>query len=81
MISRKIDQKNIDRAKALIDRAERIAIICHTGPDGDAVGSSLAAAHVLTALGKDAKVVVPDSFMANLAGLPGAKEIVDAAKY
>ena len=81
MISPKIDQKNIDRAKDLIDGAERVTIVCHTGPDGDALGSSLAAAHVLTAIGKDAKVVVPDSFMANLHGLPGAKEIVDAAKY
>lgn len=81
MISRKIEQKNIDRAKKLIDDAEHIAIICHTGPDGDAVGSSLAAAHVLGAIGKDVRVVVPDSFMANLHGLPGAKEIVDAAKY
>ena len=81
MISPKIDQKNIDRAKDLIDGAERVTIVCHTGPDGDAIGSSLAAAHVLTAIGKDAKVVVPDSFMANLHDLPGAKEIVDAAKY
>lgn len=81
MISRKIDQKNIDRAKTLIDAAEHVTIICHTGPDGDAIGSSLAAAHVLTALGKDAKVVIPDSYQENLRGLPGAKEIVDASKY
>ena len=81
MISRKIDQKNIDRAKALIDAAERVTIICHTGPDGDAIGSSLAAAHVLTAMGKDAKVVIPDSYQDNLRNLPGAKEIVDASKY
>ena len=81
MISSKIDQHNIDKAKALIDRAGHVAIVCHTGPDGDAIGSSLAAAHVLSAIGKDAKVVIPDSHMANLRGLPGAKEIVDAAKY
>lgn len=81
MISRKIDQKNIDRAKTLIDAAERVTIICHTGPDGDAIGSSLAAAHVLTAMGKDAKVVIPDSYQDNLRNLPGAKEIVDASKY
>lgn len=81
MISRKIDQKNIDRAKTLIDAAERVTIICHTGPDGDAIGSSLAAAHVLTALGKDAKVVIPDSYQESLRSLPGAKEVVDASKY
>ena len=52
MISPKIDQKNIERAKELIEGADRITIICHTGPDGDAIGSSLAAAHVLSAIGK-----------------------------
>ncbi len=74
MISPKIDQKNIDRAKDLIDGAERVTIVCHTGPDGDAIGSSLAAAHVLTAIGKDAKVVVPDSFMANLHACRGPRK-------
>lgn len=81
MISQKIDQKNINGAKALIERAENITVICHTSPDGDAIGSSLAAARVLGAIGKNVHIVVPDSFLDNLRSLPGAKEIVDAAKY
>lgn len=81
MISCIIDRKNIQVAKALIDTAERITVVCHTGPDGDAVGSSLAAVAVLSALGKDVKAVVPDTYLSDLRGLPGAKEIVDASKY
>lgn len=81
MVSRVIDEKSIHKAQELIDSASNIAIVCHTCPDGDAVGSSLAAASVLTAIGKDAKVIVPDPPLFYLKGLPGAKEIVDAMRY
>ena len=81
MISRKIDEKAICKAKRLVDDAEHIVAVCHMAPDGDAIGSSLAAAHVLGALGKDCRVVVPDAYLSNLAKLPGAKEIVDATRY
>ncbi len=81
MISRQIDEKAIHKARQLIERARRIVAICHTGPDGDAIGSCLAATHVLTALGKDIRTVIPDPCLANLRALPGAKEMVDASKY
>ena len=81
MISRQIDEKLIKAAKSLLDGAARVTIVCHTSPDGDAIGSSLAAMHVLTQIGKEAKVVIPDSFLGNLKGLPGTKEIVDASRY
>ena len=81
MISQRIDQHSVERAKTLIAGANSIAIICHTSPDGDAIGSSLAAAHVLSAIGKDVHVVIPDTFLSNLRCLPGSKEIVDAARY
>ncbi len=81
MISRQIDETAIARAKALIDQADRIVAICHTGPDGDAIGSCLAATHVFSALGKDIRTVIPDPCLANLRSLPGAKEMVDASKY
>ena len=81
MISRQIDETAIARAKALIDQADRIVAICHTGPDGDAIGSCLAATHVFSTLGKDIRTVIPDPCLANLRSLPGAKEMVDASKY
>lgn len=81
MISRQIDEKAISKAKTLIEEASKIVTVCHTGPDGDAIGSSLAAVHVFSAIGKDIRAVAPDAFLANLRKLPGAKEVVDASKY
>ncbi len=55
--------------EALADRfaaARRLMIICHTGPDGDAVGSSTAAACLACALGIDAVCVAPDKIAERL---------------
>lgn len=71
----------VRKAKELIDGAEKIVITAHKSPDGDAVGSSLAAARVLSAIGKDVHIVLPDEMLANLRTLPGSKEIVLATKY
>ena len=73
MISRIIDEKNVRLAKALIDKADNILIVSHMSPDGDAVGSALAASHVLTSLGKEVKILVPDNFLGQLKCLPGAR--------
>ena len=81
MISQKIDEKSIRKAKTLLDSASKVTVVCHMSPDGDAVGSSLAAMRVLGAIGKDVHAVVPDAFLENLKALPGAKELVDASKY
>ncbi|MCH5221607.1 MAG: DHH family phosphoesterase [Muribaculaceae bacterium] len=81
MISRIIDEKAIVKAKGLIEQAEHIVAICHTAPDGDAIGSCLAATHVFSAIGKDIRTVIPDSHLFNLRDLPGAIDIVDATKY
>lgn len=81
MITRIIDEKSVRRLKELIDDSEKILIISHTAPDGDAIGSSLAAMHVLMSIGKDERVLVPDQPLANLRNLPGAKEITDACRY
>ena len=81
MITRIIDEKSVRRLKELIDDSEKILIISHTAPDGDAIGSSLAAMHVLMSIGKDARVLVPDQPLTNLRNLPGAKEITDACRY
>ncbi len=55
-----------------------IVIISHTSPDGDAVGSSLALWHVLSAKGKQVHVVFPDSFPDYYAWLPSSETIVIA---
>ena len=41
--------------------ADRYVILTHMGPDGDAIGSSLALCHYLRSKGKQAYVLIPDS--------------------
>lgn len=81
MISRVLDEKAVARAKGLIERSERILVVTHMTPDGDAVGSSLATMHVLSALGKEVSVLVPDGYLHPLATLPGARSIIDGAQH
>lgn len=58
-----------------IDSAERIVLCGHVGPDGDALGSTLALYHWLLRKGKKATVVVPNLFPDFLQWLPGSEDI------
>lgn len=81
MISRIIDQKNVDSLRKLLSRSEKVVVTCHLTPDGDAIGSSLGLARVLESTGKRADVVTPDMVPKNLMFLPGAKEAVNFSRY
>lgn len=65
----------------MLDDGDRIVIITHMSPDGDAIGSATAMQRILTAMGKEARIIIPDMMLAGLRGLPGAKEITDATRY
>ncbi len=41
MLTKVIPQAKIDHLKKWLDRAEKIVIVAHVAPDGDAIGSSL----------------------------------------
>ena len=43
-----------------INQAEKIVILTHENPDGDAIGSSLAMYHALKAYGKNPDLVIPE---------------------
>ncbi len=81
MITAIIDEKTIERLRALINGVQRIAITCHKSPDGDALGSSLALCHVLRRLGKQAVVVTPDMAPKSLEFIPGVREMVVFTKH
>lgn len=53
----KISQKNLEKFKDFIDRAESIAISAHINPDGDALGSALGLRKSLELYGKKAEVI------------------------
>jgi bifunctional oligoribonuclease and PAP phosphatase NrnA len=67
--------EKIEKAHSLIQQARNILIVTHKSPDGDAIGSSLAMKHYLSAKGKQARVMVPDLFPDFLKWMPGAGEI------
>lgn len=63
---------------ALLSKAERVLIITHKNPDGDAVGSSLALSYGLMSLGKEVENVNVDGVPESLAWLEGAGDIITA---
>lgn len=76
MTAKIISDELVSQARGLIDEAQRIAIVTHLSPDGDAIGSSLAMWHFLCALGKEAQAIVPNYFPAFFAWLDGADRIL-----
>lgn len=72
---------DIESFRRLIAEGSFFALTCHTNPDGDALGSTLAMAHWLREMGKEAVVIVPDMYPDFLQWLPGAQEAVRADKY
>ena len=57
--------------KGWIESAKKVAVLTHTNPDGDAIGSSLGLALALGKKGIDAQVVIPDGLPDFLRWLPG----------
>jgi phosphoesterase RecJ-like protein len=60
--------------KDLINRAQRIFLIAHEDPDGDAIGSTLALAHVLRKMGKHCSLACADPIPEALSFLPRVQE-------
>ena len=64
----------LDNILEQINKAEKIVIITHENPDGDAIGSSLAMKLALNQLGKNADVIIPE-FPKTFEFLPGINEV------
>lgn len=81
MLSKVILQANVDKVAKYFERAEKIIIVTHISPDGDALGSSLGLLHFLETQGKEVHIVVPNAFPDFLRWMPGAKDIIRYDKY
>ena len=66
-----LSEKTGDNISQWIASANNVAILTHTNPDGDAIGSSLALALVLKKQGINARVIIPDGLPDFLRWLPG----------
>jgi phosphoesterase RecJ-like protein len=81
MISKIIAEKDIQKAKKYIESVDKIAIVTHMSPDGDAIGSSLALYHFLLEMDKRANIIVPNDFPDFLKWMKGAHDIVIQEKH
>lgn len=54
------DSNKIAQFKELIQNSDKITMVCHTHPDGDAAGSCIGMTRFLSELKKDAVAVFPD---------------------
>jgi len=54
---------SLTRAAEVIANAERVTLVCHVNPDGDALGSTLALHHVLRAAGVSSVASFPMPFV------------------
>lgn len=66
-----LSEESAKTVKKWIGSSSKVAILTHTNPDGDAIGSSLALALALQNKGIEAKVVIPDGLPDFLRWLPG----------
>ena len=68
----------ISEIQKLLIPENKIVIITHYNPDGDAIGSSLGLKHFLKQKGLDAEVIVPNDFQKFLKWMPESKRIIIA---
>ena len=68
--------KKIGELARIIGGGKVFCIVAHTSPDGDAVGSCVGMREYLKAMGKDARIVLPDRFPDFLGYLDSGGEIL-----
>ena len=81
MLTKVIEQSKIDHFTKWFERADKIVIISHVSPDGDAMGSSLGLSHFLESQGKSVNVIVPNSYPDFLKWMPGSKDVLLYDRY
>src|SRR5690606_25272735 len=71
-----MNKNDIKIALELLDKSQKIAIIPHRNPDGDAMGSTLGLAAFLKKLNHEVTVVSPNEFPDFLAWLPESDKVI-----
>ena len=73
----------LDNILEEINKAEKIVILTHDMPDGDALGSSLAMMYAIQSLGKNPDVIIPEysNCFDFIPGIPELKKETDVEKY
>ena len=69
-------KQQVEQTKKSIQAADSIIITCHKGPDGDAIGSSMALYLYLKKTKKNVQVIVPNDFPDFLKWIPNTNDIL-----
>jgi len=72
--------EDINAVKKLLSIPQKIVIVPHKNPDGDAIGSTLALWHYLKNIGQEATVIAPNDFPKFLKWMPGHEHILNFEK-
>ena len=71
-----IAKSKLEELERYLSIPQRIVILSHTNPDGDAVGSSLAWAEILEKRGHNVTCILPNRFPYYLEFMPGCERVV-----
>ncbi len=71
-----IDKERVEELRNLLAEPKNIVVVGHTNPDGDAIGSSLALAEVLTARGHRVTCTLPNNYPYYLRWIPNSEHII-----
>lgn len=69
-------KENATKLKNLLTTPKKIVITTHSGPDGDAMGSSLGLMHLLKQFNHNTHVITPNSYADFLHWMPGNEEVI-----
>src|SRR5680860_205789 len=69
--------EDIQAVKKLLSEPQKIVIVPHKNPDGDAIGSTLALWHYLKYRGHEATVIVPNDYPKFLKWMSGNDQILN----
>ena len=72
-----MNSEHVKTIERLLSERQKVVIVPHKNPDGDAIGSTLALCHYLNNLGHDAVVVSPNDHPRFLKWMPGNDQIVN----
>ena len=71
-----LEKNKIEELRNLLATPQKIVILSHTNPDGDAIGSSLAWAEILKCEGHDVTCIVPNKYPYYLEFMPNCESMV-----
>ncbi|HPE87375.1 MAG: bifunctional oligoribonuclease/PAP phosphatase NrnA [Bacteroidia bacterium] len=74
------DTQKSDNFRKILIQSQKITLITHLNPDGDAIGSLTAMGLFLEATGKIVTMITPNDFPAFLKWMPASDQIINAEK-